>query len=171
MRIGPRVLMFAFVLFAATPQLASASDDPSAKRGITPEDYLSFHFAGDPRLSPDGKAVAYVLTTIDPKKNRRESSVWLVPVDGSAAPRRLSAEGFTANTPRWSPSGKTLAFISSRNTDAPAGEVPRPQVYLLPTAGGEALALTKLKNGVQTSRSVTHCGCEPFGTERRYRAG
>ena len=150
MRIGPRVLMFAFVLFAATPQLASASDDPSAKRGITPEDYLSFHFAGDPRLSPDGKAVAYVLTTIDPKKNRRESSVWLVPVDGSAAPRRLSAEGFTANTPRWSPSGKTLAFISSRNTDAPAGEVPRPQVYLLPTAGGEALALTKLKNGVQT---------------------
>ncbi|HXN25456.1 MAG TPA: S9 family peptidase [Candidatus Dormibacteraeota bacterium] len=120
------------------------------KRGITPQDYSSFQFASDPRLSPDGKTVAYVLTTINQKKNRRESSIWLVPADGATAPHRLSAEGFTANSPRWSPDGKTLAFLSTRTTDALAGEVSKSQIYLLPMTGGEALALTTLKNGVQT---------------------
>lgn len=120
------------------------------ERGITPEDYFSFQFAGDPRLSPDGTTVVYVLTTINQKKNRRESAIWLVPAEGSAAPRRLSAEGFTSNHPRWSPDSKTLAFLSSRNADLSSGETPKSQIYLLPMAGGEALALTTLKNGVQS---------------------
>src|SRR5262249_46457683 len=59
------------------------------KRGVTAEDYFAFQFVNDPRVSPDGKQVAYVLSTINQKKNRRESAIWLVPVDGSAAPRRL----------------------------------------------------------------------------------
>src|SRR6202521_434421 len=105
------------------------------KRGITPEDYFSFQFIGDPRLSPDGKAVAYELTTIDQKKNRRESSIWTVPIDGSAAPRRLSAEGFSSNGPRWSPDGKTMAILSARNSDSSAGERPKAQIYLVPMVG------------------------------------
>jgi dipeptidyl aminopeptidase/acylaminoacyl peptidase len=121
------------------------------KRGITPEDYFAFQFISDPHLSPDGESAAYVLTTIDHKKNRRESSVWLVRVDGSTPPRRLSAEGFTSNSPRWSPNGKTLAMLSTRNLDSAAGETAKAQIYLLPmTSGGEAIALTKLKNGVQS---------------------
>ncbi|HKN60411.1 MAG TPA: DPP IV N-terminal domain-containing protein [Candidatus Acidoferrales bacterium] len=119
------------------------------KRGITPEDYLSFRFIGDPHLSPDGKRVAYVLTTIDQKKNHRESSVWLVPADGSAAPRRVSAEGFSSNSPRWSPDGRTLAVLSARNLESSAGESPKMQIFLLSMEGGEGIALTKLKNGVQ----------------------
>jgi dipeptidyl aminopeptidase/acylaminoacyl peptidase len=121
------------------------------RRGITPEDYFSFQFISDAHLSPDAKLVAYVVTTIDHKKNRRESAIWLLPVDGSAAPRRLSAEGFSSNAPRWSPDSKTLAFLSTRNTDAAATDAPKSQIYLLPMiAGGEALPLTKLKNGVQS---------------------
>jgi dipeptidyl aminopeptidase/acylaminoacyl peptidase len=121
------------------------------KRGITPEDYFSFQFISDPHLSPNGTAVAYVLTTIDQKKNRRESSIWLAPIDGPALPRRLSAEGFSSNSPRWSPDGKTLAIISTRTSDPGAGETAKAQIYLLPmTSGGEAIALTKLKNGVQS---------------------
>lgn len=131
------LLLFSFGLQAAD------------KRGITPEDYFSFQFAGDPHLSPDGKSVAYVVTTINQKKNRRESSIWLVPSDATAAPRRLSAEGFTSNSPRWSPDGKTLAFLSTRTIDS-SPESPKAQIYLLSMAGGEALALTKLSNGVQT---------------------
>jgi dipeptidyl aminopeptidase/acylaminoacyl peptidase len=123
------------------------------KRGITPEDYLSFQFAGDPHLSPDGNTVAYVVTTIDQKKNRRDSSVWLVEVDGSAAPRRISAEGFSSNSPRWSPNGKTLAILSARSADpatpATPGETPKAQIYLLSMSGGEGTPLTKLKNAVQ----------------------
>jgi dipeptidyl aminopeptidase/acylaminoacyl peptidase len=131
--------------FALQPALAQS------KRGVTAEDYLSFRFVGDPHISPDGKVVAFVLTTIDQKKNRRESVIWIVPADGSAAPRRFSAEGFSSNSPRWSPDGTTLAFLSARASDLPAGESPKSQIFLAPFGGGgEAIALTKLKNGVQS---------------------
>ena len=111
--------------------LGSGGMRAQTKRGVTPEDYLAFKFVGDPHISPDGKVVAYVLTTIDQKKNRRESSIWVVPADGSAAPRRLSAEGYSSNSPRWSPDGKTLAILSARSVDLPSGETPKSQIYLL----------------------------------------
>jgi len=124
-----------------------------AGRGVTPEDYFGFHFISDARIAPDGKQVAYVLTAIDQQKNRRDSSIWLVAVDGRSEPRRLTADGFNSNAPRWSPDGTTLAFLSSRNSDGTgvnggAPEPPRPQIFLLPMAGGEAHALSRLKNGV-----------------------
>jgi dipeptidyl aminopeptidase/acylaminoacyl peptidase len=123
------------------------------KRGMTPEDYFSFQFISDPHLSPDGKAVAYVLSTVDQNKNRRDSAIWLVAADGSSAPRRLSAEGFSSNAPQWNPDGKTLAFLSTRTPEAAAGETHKAQIYLLPiSGGGEALPLTKLKNAVQNYR-------------------
>ena len=133
---------------------ADSAAQTSAKRGATAEDYFSFQFAGDPRISPDGKSVAFVVTTIDQKRNRRESAIWLVSTDGSGSPRRLTASGASANSPRWSPDGKTLAFLSARATEAPSGaaaETPRPQIFLLPIgSGGEAAPLTKLKNGAQS---------------------
>ncbi len=145
--------LFALILVAAWPLHAQT------QRGIKPEDYYLFQFLSDPHISPDGKTVAYVLTTVDRKKNRREPSIWLAALDGSSPPRRLSAEGFRSTSPRWSPDGKTLAFISVRNTEAPAAsgrgaEAPaggdaRGQIYMLPMAGGEAIALTRLKNGVE----------------------
>ncbi len=143
--------IFSFVCLLLLVSFAADTLHAQTKRGVTPEDYLSFKFLGDPHISPDGKSVAFVLTTIDQKKNRRESSVWLVPADGSSAPRRLSAEGFSSSSPRWSPDGKTLAIVSTRASDLPAGETPKSQIYLLSIAGGgEAIALTKLKNGVQS---------------------
>jgi hypothetical protein len=74
--------------FLCTGGLGSHGTWAQTKRGVTPEDYLSFRFVGDPHISPDGKVVAYVLTTIDQKKNRRESSIWVVPVEGLVRARR-----------------------------------------------------------------------------------
>jgi dipeptidyl aminopeptidase/acylaminoacyl peptidase len=143
--------LFALAIFLLTSIFGSRVVRAQAKRGITPEDYFAFQFIDDPQLSPDGKAVAYELTVVDQKKNRRESSIWLVVADGSTAPRRLSAEGFNSSAPRWGPDGKTLAMLSRRNSDSSASETPKAQIYLLPmTAGGEGIALTKLKNGVET---------------------
>src|SRR5271168_929747 len=89
--------LFVLVCFLYLSGLWPAASHAQSKRGVTAEDYLAFKFVGDPHISPDGKVVAYVLTTIDQKKNRRESSIFVVPADGSAAPRRLSAEGFSSN--------------------------------------------------------------------------
>ena len=58
----------------------------SPARGITPEDYYSFEFLGDPHISPDGKLVAYVVTKVDRPQNRRSSSIWMAAVDGGRAP-------------------------------------------------------------------------------------
>ena len=116
-----------------------------AKRGVTPEDYFSFENIADPHISPDGRQVAYVVGTVDRKANRRVTAIWLIPTSGTAAPRRLTAEGFNANAPRWSPDGTRLAFLSARGE---AGG--RPQIHVLRMDGGEAQQISRLKNGVQS---------------------
>src|SRR5215204_3629224 len=84
------------------------------QRGITAEDYYAFEFLGDPRLSPDGRWVAYVLTTVDQQPNRRLSQIWLVATDGSRPPRQFTTSPQSSNSPRWSPDGRSLAFLSTR---------------------------------------------------------
>src|SRR5215831_12189683 len=136
--------------------LISAQQTP---RGITPEDYFAFEFISDPNISPDGKLVAYVVTRIDRAQNRRNSSIWMVPTDGSRAPWQFTTAPQSANSPRWSPDGKSLAFLSSRPepSSGPApgaapGEPSRNQVYVLSMNGGEARRITNLKNGASLFR-------------------
>src|SRR6266567_7985727 len=93
-----------FILTLATSAAAVA------KRGITAEDYFAFEFINDAHISPDGKKVAYVVTTLDQKKNLRSASIWVVAIDGHSTPRRLTTEGVNSNAPRWSPDGSRLAF-------------------------------------------------------------
>jgi dipeptidyl aminopeptidase/acylaminoacyl peptidase len=138
------------IVFLSFATLAGSAE----KRGVTAEDYFAFQNIGDAHLSPDGKQVAYVLTTVDQKRNRRDNSIWVVATGGvvssvgKSAPRRLTAEGVNSTAPRWSPDGTRLAFLSTRGAAA-AGETeaPRPQIYILHLDGGEAQALTHLKNG------------------------
>ncbi len=143
MRVRERWLAAAAVIATVLPAGAAA------RRGITAEDYFAFESINDAHISPDGKQVAYVLTTVDQKRNRRDSSIWAVNVDGQSAPRRLTGEGFNSNSPRWSADGTRLAFLSNRGgAEAGAGDPPRAQIILLRTDGGEAQALTHLKSGV-----------------------
>jgi dipeptidyl aminopeptidase/acylaminoacyl peptidase len=143
-------MFFRSPIFAAALFTLLASP-VSAKRGILPEDYLAFQFLSDVRISPDGKNVAYVITTIDRKADRRVSAVWAVDIDGNSPARRLTAEGFSSNSPRWSPDGTRLAFLSARNTEnLPGGEPTRPQLWILPISGGEATVITHLKNGASS---------------------
>ena len=119
----------------------------SAQRGIAPEDYFALETISDAHLAPDGKQVAYALTTVDRTKNRRDTSIWLVATDGHSAPRRLTAEGVSSTSPRWSPDGTRLAFLSTRSTGAATDDPPRAQIWILTLGGGEAQALTHLKSG------------------------
>jgi dipeptidyl aminopeptidase/acylaminoacyl peptidase len=104
----------ALALLLLCAPLARVGAQGARPRGITPEDYFAFEFLGDPRLSPDSKLVAYVLTNVDQKQNRRQSQIWLAATDGSRPPRQLTSSQQSATSPRWSPDGRSLAFISAR---------------------------------------------------------
>ncbi|MDQ5857785.1 MAG: S9 family peptidase, partial [Acidobacteriota bacterium] len=110
------------------------------RRPITETDILKFQWVADPQISPDGKEVAYVLVTVNEKEDRYETSLWTVGTSGSSAPRRLTA-GPRDSAPRWSPNGRTLAFVRA------PGEKDRPQIHLLPLSGGEGRKLTDLPKG------------------------
>src|SRR2546421_12516617 len=109
------------------------------QRAMTVEDYLALPSVGDPQLSPDGKWVAYTVTRSSLKENRGTTRVWLADV-GSGTSRQLTAGPASDRQPRWSPDGRTLAFVSPRANGA--------QLWVLPVAGGEARRLTSLAEGV-----------------------
>lgn len=89
----------------------------------------------EPRLSPDGSMVAFVVSTVDLDKNAYRSRVWLASTDGSAPPRPFSAGEQRDATPRWSPDGRSLAFVSHREDEGC-------ELYVLPVYdGGEAVQL------------------------------
>ena len=118
-------------------------------RGVVAEDYFAFESLSDPHFSPDGSAIAYVVTTVDQKQNRRHSDIWTVAADESRAPLMLTAAPQSSNSPRWSPDGKSLAFLSARPA---AGDLDtaRTQVWLLPLGGGEPRRVTNALNGVSS---------------------
>jgi dipeptidyl aminopeptidase/acylaminoacyl peptidase len=132
---GARTALALLLLLAP---LARTVAQQSAKRGITPEDYFAFEFASDPRVSPDGKLVAYVVTTVDQRQNRRQSQIWIAATDGSRAPRQFTTSPQSSNSPRWSPDGRALAFLSARpatdNSSTTPQATPTPISPALPSA-------------------------------------
>ena len=115
----------------------AASAQDSAKHPITFDDMIKLHRIAEPQISPDGKWIAYTVSTPDMDANRGVSNIWLVSTSGGA-PSQLTQSGHDSS-PAWSPDGKTIAFLSSRSGDS--------QIYLLSLEGGESHALTKLSTG------------------------
>lgn len=90
---------------------------------MQPEDIGRLVTVGDPRVSPDGAHVAFVVTQVDLPGNRYRSAVWVVPSDGSRPPRPLTAGDRRAGQPRWSPDGSRLAVTSARDDGSGVLEV------------------------------------------------
>ena len=109
--------------------------------GMAPEDVFALTGVADPRLSPDGETVAYVVGAVDAEANDYRGVIWLAAADGATEPRRFTSGSRQDADPRWSPDGAQLAFTSNRD-----GKVM--QLYVMPLAGGEPRKLTSLKEDV-----------------------
>ena len=131
-----RPIGFFSALFLGCSLAVSAQE--GARHAITFDDMIKMHRIAEPRISPDGKWVAYAVSTPDMDANRGVSNIWVVSTTGGAS-LQLTQSGHDSS-PIWSPDGKTLAFLSSRSGES--------QVYLLSMEGGEAHALTHISSGV-----------------------
>jgi dipeptidyl aminopeptidase/acylaminoacyl peptidase len=109
------------------------------KHALTVDDFLALKNVGDPQVSPDGKSVVYTVGTISLQDNRSTSRLWLATV-GTGAAKELSQGPGSDRSPRWSPDGRTLAFLSSREHG--------PQIWVMPAAGGAARRVSDLPDGV-----------------------
>ena len=115
----------------------SADAQAPAKHPLAFDDLIKLHRISAPAVSPDGKWVAYGISTPDMEANRGVSNIWLVSTSGGDA-IQLTQSG-KDSAPSWSPDGKTLAFLSGRDGTS--------QVYVISMEGGEAKKLTTLSTG------------------------
>jgi dipeptidyl aminopeptidase/acylaminoacyl peptidase len=134
-------LAVATTLHAQTPTRAFALDDLARLK-----------YVSAPERSPDGKWVAYTVSSADTEKDKRDTDVWMVSWDGGEQVRLTSSKDSESH-PRWSPDGKYLAFLASRKNDGDEDDDKKDkkkgaQVWLLNRAGGEAEKLTDIEGDI-----------------------
>lgn len=139
MRHLTRAFALAVGLF---PLTASRSPLAAQGRAFTPNDWYRIATLSAPAVSPDGKQVAFTVTTVVTAENKRHSEVWLVPAAGGD-PARLTSPGVESSNPRWSPDGKLLLFASTR----PGGKG-RTWALRMDRPGGEAFEVDSIPAGV-----------------------
>ncbi len=114
----------------------------SQGRPLQPTDIYRFKDIASPQVSPDGRWVAYTLSTVDSAKDKRTTDVWMVSWDGKETVQLThSTEGESA--PKWSPDGRFLSFITSRKSGMDKEEEGA-QLWVMDRRGGEARKLTNL---------------------------
>ena len=132
-------LPVAILCAAATAALAQQKS--SAPRPITIADYFRIREVRDPQSSPDGQWIAYSVSSPNKEEDKSKSRIWMIPAAGGEA-IALTAEGNSSSHPRWSPDGKWLGFLSSRDEG-------KTQVWVLNRLGGEAQKLTDTPQNVE----------------------
>jgi len=115
------------------------------KRPIAETDLYAFRWIASPQISPDGAKIVYTLVTVNSKHDNYETSLWIIPSSGGAA-RQLTA-GPHDTSARWSPDGRTLAFLRAPEQKDKDGKPQPAQIYLLSMQGGEARPLTDIPKG------------------------
>lgn len=141
--IMSRLACWCLVLTCVLAQV-EAVKAAAKKRPMQLDDLFRFQRIADPRISPDGKLVVYVVTAVDLPGNSTNATLWLAATDGGSPPRQLTTTAKKDGHPRWSPDGKHILFQSSRSGDN--------QLWLISVDGGEARKLTTIateaRNGI-----------------------
>ena len=129
-----KLIITTFVLLIAISAYAD-------KRAFQIADLYDIRNVSDPQISPDGKTIAFVLSEYHLEKGSSNSDIYLMNADGSNIRQITQNEGRDGH-PRWSPDGKQLMFVSTREDG--------PQIWLLPVGIGEAKQLSTLSTGISS---------------------
>jgi len=140
MNLKPRLASFGFLLLVVAH---SGQAQAPSKHAMTFEDLAAMQRVGEPQISPDGRAVVYSVGTTDMDANRLAHNIWIVATAPGSQPRQLTQTGHDTR-PQWSPDGKSIAFLSSREGT--------PQVYLIPAQGGNTKRITSLSTGADNEK-------------------
>jgi dipeptidyl aminopeptidase/acylaminoacyl peptidase len=108
------------------------------ERRFTVNDLLKVRRVSDPQVSPKGDLVAFTITDMDPTANRGTTQIYLVPLAGGEI-RQLTNDEHSSASPRWSPDGEKLAFISARDGED--------QIWTIDVSSGALMKITHLVNG------------------------
>jgi dipeptidyl aminopeptidase/acylaminoacyl peptidase len=124
-----------------TARISHAADAGEQSGNPTPtiEQWMSLKGADSPRVSPDGRSVAYTIREADWNTNSFDDEIWIVQVATGDSYKLTDAKGSSWNV-SWSPDGKRLAFLSTRDGGT--------QIYLVSPPSREAVQLTQVNNGV-----------------------
>jgi len=124
-------------LFSLLVFLSFSSFSQTVKRHLRPGDIYRMKTPGDANVSPDGQWVAYTVSSNDSAKDKRNSNIWMVSMDGKQTVQLTNSPDNESN-PRWSPDGKYVSFTAARQGATS-------QVWLLDRRGGEGQKLTDTK--------------------------
>lgn len=124
-----------------------------AQKKITVEDFLKFHYPYEFTVSPDRQKFVYTVKSADFEKSHWQKHLWLLDINESKS-RQLTFRGANDYSPKWSPDGDWVAFLSDRIFFNHKGEKIKgiPQLWALPMVGGEAQRFSDLETGVEDYR-------------------
>ena len=143
----PESNRFLFLCLATIATLfCVANAVAQTKRHLGPDDFYRMREVGDPQLSPDGKWIAYTVTTMNRELDRLETQIWTVDWEGTQS-LQMTYGPESASFPKWSPDGKYLSFLSSHKDEKGEGKT---QIWLLDRRGGEAQPLTDVRRDIES---------------------
>jgi dipeptidyl aminopeptidase/acylaminoacyl peptidase len=122
------------------PSAASAARPAASPAPISNDDLLELTWIADPRISPDGKSIAFTRVWVDREADAYRTRIQVIDSAGGE-PRDLTS-GVLDSQPRWSPDGRFLAFVRGEE-----GKDKDAHIFILPMSGGESRKLTSLKRG------------------------
>jgi dipeptidyl aminopeptidase/acylaminoacyl peptidase len=126
-------------IFTLTLATAAKVKEQQPSRPFTINDLLRVRRVSDPQLSPDDRWIAYTIADTDKAANKRITQIYLISSDGGET-RQLTNEKQSSSSPRWSPDGKHLAFVSARDGEA--------QIWTIELSeGAVAKKLTNISTG------------------------